>query len=77
MLADAQVAELGLLEIRVDPDITQRADRHEALPDLDVVAGIHVAAGDNAVNLREDRAIAQIELGLIEITLGLYHVRFS
>jgi hypothetical protein len=40
MLADAQVAELGLLEIRVDPDITQRADRHEALTSLDVVAGI-------------------------------------
>jgi hypothetical protein len=52
MLADSQIAELSLLEIRVYPDIAQRADGHDALASLEVVAGIHVAACDNAVNLR-------------------------
>ena len=59
MLADPQLAELGFLEIRVYPDITQRADGHDALASLEIVAGIHVTASDNAVNLRVDRAIAQ------------------
>src|SRR5271170_4509259 len=77
MLADSQLAKLGLLEIRVYPDITQRADGHNALASLEIVARVHVTAGDNAVNLRVDRAIAQIEFCLIEIALGLHHVRFS
>ena len=69
-LADAQVAQLRLLEIGVDPDLVERADRHQALADLHVVARIDVSARDDAVDLRDDVAIAQIELGLIEIALG-------
>ena len=39
-LADAQIGELRLLEIGVDPDLGQRTDRHQAL------AGLHVIARD-------------------------------
>ncbi len=70
-LADAQVGELRFLEIGVDPDFRQRADGHQALPGDHVVAGIHVAPGDDAVDLGHHVAIAQIQLGLIEIALGL------
>ncbi len=73
MLADAQVAQLRFLEIRVDPDVLERADGHQALPDEDVVAGIHVAACDHPVDLRDDLAVAQIEVGLVEIALRLFH----
>ena len=44
-LADPQVGELRFLEIGVDPDFGQRADRHQALARDDVVAGIHVRGG--------------------------------
>jgi hypothetical protein len=54
--ADAQVAELGLLEIGVDPDITQPADHHQALTNLDVAVGIH--AGDNAVIVAVDDPVS-------------------
>ena len=69
-LADTQVAQLRLLEIGIDPDLVERADRHEILADLDIIARIDVSARDDAVDLRDDVAIAKIELGLGEIALG-------
>ena len=39
-LADPQIAELGFLEIRVYPDITQRADGHEALATWTLLPGL-------------------------------------
>ncbi len=41
-----------------------------ALADLDIVARIDVSARDDAVDLRDDVAVAKIELGLGEIALG-------
>ena len=76
-LADAQIAQLRLLEIRVDPDVAQRADRHQALADLNVVAGIDVSARDDAVDLGDDFAILQVELGLGEIALGGLELRLG
>ena len=69
-LADAQIAQLRLLEIGVDPDLVERADRHQALPDLNIVAGVDVAARDDAIDLGDDVAIAKVELGQSEIALG-------
>ena len=69
-LADAQVAELRFLEVGVNPDFVQRADRHESLANLDVVARIDVAPRNDAIDLREDVAVAEIKLGLVEIALG-------
>ena len=71
MLADPQIAQLGFLEIRIDPDVAQRTDRHEALADLHIVAGIHVAPRDHAVDLCDDCAVTKVELGLVEIALRL------
>ena len=76
-LADAQVVELRLLEIGVDPDFVERADCHQTLADLDIVARIDVAAGDDAIDLGDDVAVAQIELGLGEITLGDLKLRLG
>ena len=62
--------QLRLLEIGVDPDLVERADRHQALADLDIVARIDVSARDDAIDLRDDVAVAQVEFGLGEIALG-------
>ena len=69
-LADAQVAQLRLLEIGIDPDLAERADRHQILPDLHIVARIDVSARDDAVDLRDDVAVAKVQFGLSEIALG-------
>ena len=70
-LADAQVRQLRFLEVGVDPDLRQRANGHQALSDLDVVAGVDVAARHHAVDLADDVAVAEIQLGLIQIAAGL------
>ena len=66
-LADPQVGQLRLLEIGVDPDLRERADGHQALPRLDVVAGVDVPAGHHAVDLADDVAIAEVQLGLLQV----------
>ena len=71
-LADPQVGQLRLLEVGVDPDLGERADRHQVLADLDVVAGVDVAAGDHAVDLADDVAVAEVQLGLGQVALGLH-----
>ena len=63
--------ELRFLEIGVDPDFGKRADSHQALPRDDVVAGVDVAAGDDAVDLGHHVAVAEIQLGFVEIAAGL------
>ena len=74
-LANSQIAKLCFLEICVDPDVAQRADRHETFTNLDVIAGIDIAAGDNAVDLRNDCAVTQVELRFFQIALRLQQVR--
>src|SRR5579859_4411574 len=49
-LAGAHVAQLGLFEIRRDPDVVKIDDAHQFLPGLHVLADFHSAAGDNAVD---------------------------
>ena len=49
----------------------QRANGHQALADLHIVAGIDIAARDHAVDFGDDIAIAQVQIGLIEIALAL------
>ncbi len=65
-----QVAELRLLEIGVDPDFIERADRHQSLANLHIVARVDVSACDDPIDLRDDVAVAEIEFGLVEIALG-------
>ena len=76
-LADAQMGELRFLEVGIDPNLGERAHGHEALADLHVVAGIDVAARHHAVDFRYDVAVAQVEIGLVEIVLGLEEFRLG
>ena len=70
-MADPEVGQLSLLEIGIDPDLRDRADGHQALAGLNVVAGVDVAARHDAVDLAGDVAVAQIELGQHEVAAGL------
>jgi len=69
-LTDAQIAQLRLLEVGVDPDIAERADRHQALPDLDIIARIDIPARDDAVDFRNNIAVAKVEFSQREVALG-------
>jgi hypothetical protein len=51
---------LCLFEIGVDPDFAKRADRHQILPGQNIIAGIDIAARDNAINFRGDLTIAKV-----------------
>ena len=62
---------MRFLEVGVDPDLRERADGHQALPGLHIVAGVDVAAGHQAVDVADDVAVAEVQLGLIQIVLGL------
>ena len=70
-------AQLGFLEIGVDPDFRQRAQRHHALPGLHVIARVDVSARDHAVDLGHDVAVAQVQLGLIQVGLGFVALGFG
>ena len=74
-LADAQVRQLRLFEVRVDPDFRERADGHQSLPRLDVVAGVHVPADHDAVDLADDVAIAEVQFGQFHVVPRLLAVR--
>jgi hypothetical protein len=69
VLADPQIADLGLLEICVHPGLAQGADVSASLR---VIPGIDLAADYDSIDFRCSRTIAQIELGLIEVAPGLF-----
>ena len=76
-LPDAQVAQLRFLEVGVDPDFVERANRHQVLADLNIVARIDVAPRDDAVDLRDDVGVAKIQFGLREIAPGGFEFRLG
>ena len=57
--------------------IGERANRHQALPDLDIVARINFAAGDDAVDLRVHRRAARSQPSLREIVPGGLELRLG
>ena len=67
-------AKLGFLEIGVDPDFVERADRHQTLPGQNVVAWINIAACDDPIDFRNDAAIAKVQFRLVKIALGRMQV---
>ncbi len=71
LLSDPQIGQLSFLEIGVDPNFGERADRHQPLARLHVVPRIDVAPRDHAVDLGHDVAVPQVQFGLIEVALGL------
>ena len=48
----------------------ERADRHQILANLNVIARIDVPARDDAVDLRDDVTITKVQFGLSEIAVG-------
>src|SRR6516225_682258 len=76
-LANSQIAELGFFEICVYPDVVQRADGHEGLTHLHVVARVYVAPSYDAIDLRDNCAVTQIEVCLVEIALSLQQTCFG
>jgi hypothetical protein len=67
---NAQVAQLRFLEIGVDPDVIERANRHQVLADLNIIARIDLPARHDAIDLRDDAAIAKVQFSLGEFLLG-------
>ena len=74
-LADAQITQLRLLEIGIDPDLLERSDRHQILPGLHIVARIDISARHDTVNLGDDVAVTKVEFGLNEIAVGGFELR--
>ena len=66
LLADRQVADLGLLEVGVDPDVLERPQGHQPLPRLHAVAGVGDPAADEPGDLGMDLRVAEVEPGLLE-----------
>ena len=68
---------MRLLEIRVDPNLAEGADRHQILADLNVIARIDVPARHDAVNLRDDVAKTKIKFRLGELAFGEFELGFG
>src|SRR6516162_6960602 len=66
-----------LFEISVDPDIVERADRHQILANLHVISRVDVPARNDAVNLCDDVTITKIQFGLSEIAFGGFELGFG
>ena len=66
LLARPQPRELGFLEVGVDVDRVERHQARQPLAGLHVVAGLHRAVADHAVDRRADVGERQIALGLGE-----------
>ena len=76
-LADAQITQLRLFEIGIDPDLVERSDRHQILPNLHIIARIDISASHDAVNLSDNVAVTKVEFCLNEISVGGFDFRFA
>ncbi len=70
-LTGLQARELRFLEIGIDVDAIERHQAGEALAGLDVIADLHGAIADDAVDRRADLGKGKIALGL-----GLRRLQF-
>lgn len=53
------------------PDLLDRAERHQCLADLHVVAGVEIPSRDHAVDLGDDVAVPEVHLGQVEVVARL------
>ena len=65
-LAGAQARQLRFLEVGVDINLIERNEARKPLAGLHVIAGLHGAIADHAVDRRADDGERQIALGLGE-----------
>ena len=73
-LASLHVAQLGLLEVRGNPDIFERHEGSHVLTDRDVVHNFYALGRDDAISRRHDLRVAQVELGLGQLRTGLLYL---
>ena len=76
-LPNAQIRQLRLLEVGIDPNIGERSQRHQPLPGKNLVAWIDIATRHDTVDVGDDIAIGKVQLGLTEIGLGLIQLGLS
>ena len=69
--------ELGLFEIRDDPDIFLRNDRHQRLARLNDLAGLHGLLAHDAGDRRFDGGVFQIQARLIQRRLRQLNAGFG
>src|SRR5204862_897913 len=74
-LSHTHTGELRLLEIRSDPDLFERNDRHERLARLNDLPRLDALPADDTFDWRFDDRIFEIEFGLFDGSLGLLHAR--
>ena len=73
-LTGTHSCELSLLEVGGDPEVRQRDDGEEILPDAEVGAYLHVLFVDDSGGGGGDVGVAEVECGLINLGLGLLDV---
>ena len=67
--------ELAFLEVRVDPEIAERNDRHQRLAGLRAIADLHRALRDVTAERRDDRRALVVDPRLAERGLRLHDGR--
>ena len=70
-LPGPQAGDLGLLEVGGDVNLVERNEARQPLAGLHIVAGLHGAIADHAVDRRADDGERQIALGLGQRRLEL------
>ena len=75
LLPGVHLGKLRFLEIRRHPDALQRHDHQQALSRLHHLPDLHLLARDHSVHRRHKRRVAQLQLGCLEVRLGLRHRR--
>src|SRR6266851_3598302 len=69
--------QLGLLVVGHHIDVGQRHDVDEVAPDIDVVAGLHLALANHTVERRRDFGVTEPEAGGGQRGLGTLQIRFA
>ena len=70
-MPDADIGELGFLEICFDVNPAKRHNGHQGLSGLDPVANLDIFLCHVAFNRRGDLAVGQIQPGRFELGLSI------
>src|SRR5262252_4545298 len=76
-LARTHVLQLRLLEVRDDPHLVQRHDRHQRLARLDDLSWLDALSAHEACDRRFDGRVLKVELRLRELRSHLLRVGFG
>lgn len=69
-LAHMDVLELAFLEVRVDPRLVQRRNRHQRRSAAHALPRLHAALGDDARHRRGNRSAPIVEVGRARLRRG-------